>query len=220
MAIVRRFVLPLAVGAGLVALELGLLAFVDTTTRPLDRAGTPFQLRYIAAGTIMSQRLEVAADGFDEIALAGGITAGSRPVALGAQLVELGTAGETIAAVRSATLESAAATTACCAIRFQPIPDSRRRRYRLDLTVGDLNGRQLSLSAVPGPLNGRLTINGRARRAFLIFRTHAAAGTGFGRLRRVPAEKSLGLAVLALIYNAAIAASVASLTTASDPRRA
>ena len=70
----RRFWLALAVFVGLVALELTLLAFVDTTTRPLDRAGKPFQLRNIATGTLITQRLLVAANGFEEVQLDGSIT--------------------------------------------------------------------------------------------------------------------------------------------------
>ena len=216
----RRFRLALTVFAGLVALELTLLTFVETTTRPLERAGAPFQLRAIAAGTVITQRLEVAANGFEEVQLDGSITAGGRPATLNAALVEVDVEGKTHGEVRRATVELAASATTCCGIRFQPIPDSRWRAYRLDLTVGDLGGRQLSLKAAPSPVNGLLTINGRPQVAFLVFRTAAAEGTGFGRLRRAPAGRVFVLTALALMCNAAVAATVHLLTTASDPRPA
>jgi hypothetical protein len=203
--------------AGLVTLELALLAFVDTTTRPLDRSGAPFRLDNIAAGTVITQRLQVGANGFDEIRLDGGITTGDRAAMLHAQLVDI-TEAAIARAVRTTTVEVAPSATECCLIRFQPIADSRWRSYRLDLTVGELGGRRLSLWAAPGTINGQLTINGRPRVAFLVFRTRAEQGTGLGRLRRAPAAKTFALAALALICNAAVAATVGLLTTASDPR--
>lgn len=214
-----RFRLPVMVFAGLVTLELALLAFVDTTTRPLDRAGAPFQLSNIATGTVITQRMQVGANGFNEIRLDGSITVGDRPAVLHAQLVEL-TDGEAAREVRSTTVELSPTSTACCIIHFQPIADSRWRGYRLDLMVGDLSGRGLSLWAIPGTINGQLTINGRPRVAFLKFTTRAEGGTGLGRLRRSPAGKTVTLAVLALICNAAVAATVSLLTTASGPRPA
>ena len=214
-----RFRLPLTVFAGLVALELALLTFVDTTTRPLDRAGAPFQLRNIATGTVITQRLEVAANGLEEVRLDGSVTPGSSPAVLRAQLVEVDPEGAALV-VRSATLELTPSSSECCAIRFEPIPDSRWRSYRLDLVVGDLSGRQLSLWAVPSPINSRLTINGRLQVAFLVFRTKAAEGTGLARLGRQSAGKTFSLAALALICNAAVAAVVQLLITASGPRPA
>lgn len=216
----QRFKLPLLVFAGLVALEVALLTFVDTTTRPLDRAGAPFQLGNIAAGTGITQRLDVGADGFNEVRLDGSITPGERPAMLHARLVEVDTEGAVVREVRAATVELAPSATECCVIRFQPIADSRWRTYRLDVTVGDLNGRQLSLWAVPGPVNGRFTINARPQVAFLLFRAKAAEGTGLGRLRRAPAGKSSTLAALALLCNAAVAATVHLLITAYCPRPA
>ncbi len=179
----RRFRLPVVVFVGLAALELGVLAFVDTTTDPLDRAGKPFQLRNIPSGAAITQRLEVGADGLDEIRLDGEMTPGRGAAVLNAQLVEVEDNGTAVGVVRSASVELAPAATACCVIRFEPIRDSRWRAYRLDVNVGDLNGRQLSLTAVPGPVTGRLTINGRRQTAFLAFRTKAAEGTGLARLR-------------------------------------
>jgi hypothetical protein len=215
---VRRFRLALTVFAGLVALELTLLTFIDTSTRPLERAGAPFQLRNIATGTIITQRLEVAANGFDEVRLDGSITPGGGPAVLRAQLVEVNPESAGLDAVRSATLELAPSSSECCALRFEPIVDSRWRRYRLDLTVGDLRGRQLSLWAVPSPVSSLLTINGRPQGTFLVFRTKAAEGTGLGRLRRESAGKMFSLVALALICNAAVAAAVQLLITASGPR--
>jgi hypothetical protein len=217
---VRRFRLAVAVFAGLVALELTLLKFIDTSTRPLERAGTPFQLRNVASGTAITQRLEVAANGFEEVRLDGSVTPGRSPAVLRAQLVEVDPEGAALHAVRSATLDLAPSSADCCAIRFEPIPDSRWRSYRLDLTVGDLSGRQLSLWAVPSPVSGRLTINGRRQGTFLVFRTKAVDGTGLGRLRRGSVGKTFSLAALALICNAAVAAAVHLLTTASGPRPA
>jgi len=217
---VRRFRLALTVFAGLVALELTLLAFVDTSTRPLQPAGAPFQLRNVASGTAVTQRLEVAANGLEEVQLDGSVTPGGGPAVLRAQLVEVNPEGAALAVVRSATLELTPSSSECCAIRFEPITDSRWRSYRLDLTVGELSGRQLSLWARPSPVNGRLTINGRPQVTFLVFRTKAAEGTGLGRLRRVSAGKTFLLAALALICNAAVAAAVHLLITASGPRPA
>jgi hypothetical protein len=191
---------------GLAALELGVLAFVDTTTDPLDRAGKPFHLRNIPSGAAITQRLEVGADGLDEIRLDGEMTPGRGPAVLNAQLVEVEDNGTAVGVVRSASVELAPAATACCVISFEPIRDSRWRAYRLDVNVGDLNGRQLTLSAVPGPVTGRLTINGRRQTAFLVFRTTAAEGTGLARLRMTSPRRILMLVALALIYNAAIAA--------------
>jgi hypothetical protein len=205
---------------GLAALELGILAFVDTTTDPLDRAGKPFQLRNISSGAAITQRLEVGADGLDEIRLDGEMTPGRGPAVLNAQLVEVEDNGTAVGVVRSARVELAPAATACCVITFEPIRDSRWRAYRLDVNVGDLNGRQLTLSAVPGPVTGRLTINGRRQTAFLVFRTKAAEGTGLARLRMTSPRRILTLVALALIYNGAIAAVIYLLTTASDLRRA
>ena len=105
------------------------------------------------------------------------------PAVLNAQLVEVEDNGTAVGVVRSARVELAPAATACCVIRFEPIRDSRWRAYRLDVNVGDLDGRQLTLWAVPGPVTGRLTINGRRQTAFLVFRTKAAEGTGLARLR-------------------------------------
>jgi hypothetical protein len=201
----------------LVTLELGLLVFVDTTTRPLDRAGATFRLDNIAEGTVMTQGLQVGANGFDVIRLDGGISSGERAARLRALLVDV-TEASAAHEVRSTTVEVAPSATACCDIRFEPIADSRWRTYRLDLTVGDLGGRRLSLWAVPGTINGLLTINRRPRVAFLVFRTGAQDGTGLARLRRVPATKSVVLAALALMGNAAVATIVGLLITASDPR--
>ena len=203
--------------AALVTLELALLALVDTTTRPLDRAGASFQLDNIAAGTVMTQRLQVGANGFNEIRLDGGITAGDRAAMLRAEIVDV-TEESAAREVRNVTIEIAPSATECCTIRFQAIPESRWRNYRLDLTVGDLGGRRLSLWAVPGTINGLLTINGRSRVAFLVFGTRAQEGTGLERLRRAPAAKTLALAALALVCNAAVAAALGLLTTASDLR--
>jgi hypothetical protein len=217
---VKRIRLALTVFAGLVALELMLLTFVDTTTRPLEPAGAQFQLRDIAAGTLLAQRLEVAANGFEEVRLDGSITPGNTSALLRAQLVEVNAEGTTLDVVRKATIELAPSSSECCAIRFETIPDSRWRSYRLDLAVGDLNGRQLSLRAVPSPVGGLLTINGRPRRLHLAFRTKAMEGTGFGRLRRASAGRMFSLAALALLCNAGVAAMAHLLTTASDPRPA
>jgi len=189
-------------------LELAVLAFLDTTTDPLDRTGRPFQLHNIPSGAAIAQRLEVAADGLDEIRLDGEMTPGRGPAVLNAQVVEVEDNGAAIGVVRSARIELAPAATACCVIRFEPIRDSRWRAYRLDLNVGDLNGRSLTLSAVPGPVTGRLTINGRRQAAFLVFRTKAAVGTGLARLRMTSPRRSLTLVALALVYNAVIAAAV------------
>ena len=212
--------LPLVVFAGLSVLELALLMFVDTSARPLERSGTPFQLRNIAAGTVISQRLEVAADGFDEVRLNGSVTPGGGPAVLRAQLDQLDASGATVGMVRSATLELQPSASECCVVRFEPIPDSRWRVYRLNLTVGELRGRQLSLWAAPAPVNGLLMINGRPRAAFLVFRTDAARGTGLARLVRGPAGKTFLLAAMALLCNAAVAAAVHLLTTAPSPRPA
>lgn len=216
----QRFKLPLLVFAGLAVLEVALLTFVDTTTRPLDRAGAPFRLDNIAAGTEITQRVDVGADGFNEVRLDGSITPGERPAMLRARLVEVDTSGAVVREIRAATVELAPPAAGCCVIRFQPIADSRWRAYRLDVTVGNLNGRRLSLWAVPGPVNGRLTINGRPQVAFLLFTTKAAEGTGLGRLRRAPPGKSSTLAALALLCNAAVAATVHLLITAYCPRPA
>ena len=216
----RRFRRPAVVFVGLAALELAVLAFVDTTTDPLDRTGRPFQLHNIPSGAAIAQRLEVGADGLDEIRVDGEMTPGRGPAVLNAQLVEVDDNGTAIGVVRNARVELAPAATACCVVRFEPIRDSRWRAYRLDLNVGDLNGRQLTLSAVPGPVTGRLTINGRRQTAFLVFHTKAAEGTGLARLRTTSPRRILTLVALALIYNAAIAAAVHLLATASDPRRA
>jgi hypothetical protein len=218
--LVKRFRLALTVFAGLVALEVAFLTFVDTTTRRLESAGARFQLRDIATGTLLAQRLEVAADGFDEVRLDGSITPGRNPALLHARLVEVNPDGMTLDVVRSTSLELTPFSSECCDIRFEPIPDSRWRHYRLDLAVGDLSGRRLSLWAVPSPIGGRLTINERPQGTYLVFRTKATEGTGFGRLRRASAGKMLSLAVLALICNASVAAMVHLLTTASDPRPA
>ena len=215
-----RFRLAATVFAGLVALESILLTLVDTSTMPLQRAGAPFRLSNIASGTSITQRLEVAANGFEEVRLDGSVTPGSGPATLRAQVVEVNPEGETLRSVRSAALELAPSSSECCTIRFEPIPDSRWRSYRLDLTVGALNGRQVSLWAVPSPVNGRLTVNGRPQVTFLVFRTKAAEGTGLGRLRRGSAGKAFLLAALALICNAAVAAAVHLLITASGPRPA
>ena len=215
-----RVRLPLTVFAGLLVLELALLTFVDTSTRLFERAGEPFQLRNIATGTVISQRLEVAADGFEEVRLDGSVTSGGSPAVLRAQIDELNAEGAAIGMVRAATVELQPSASECCVVRFQPIPDSRFRVYRLNLTVGELNGRQLSLWAAPAPVNGLLTINGRPQAAFLVFRTDAEQGTGLGRLTHSSAAKSFLLAALALLCNAAVAAVVHLLTTASDPRPA
>jgi hypothetical protein len=215
-----RLRLPFAVFIGLVAMECGLLAFVDTTTRPLDRAGRPFQLTNIAAGTVITQRLEVGADGFDEIRLDGGITPGTGVAALGAELFEVDDRGTPTKMVRRSDVEIPPAATTCCLIRFAPIADSRWRMYRVDLTVRELNGRQLSLRAVPGPVNGRFAINGRFKTAFLVFSTRATQGTGLARLRSTAAGRSLLLVTLLLFSNGLIAVLVRLLVSASDPRHA
>ena len=206
--------------AGLAVLELALLTFVDTSTRPLERAGEPFQLRNIATGTVLTQRFEVAADGFEQIRLDGSVTPGGSPVVLRAQLDELNAGGATPGMIRTAAVELRPSASECCVVQFQPIPDSRWRAYRLELTVGELNGRQLSLWAAPAPVNGLLTINGRPQAAFLVFRTAADRGTGLGRLTHGSAGRTFLLAAMALLCNAAVAAVVYLLTTASDPRPA
>jgi hypothetical protein len=187
---------------------LAVLAFVDTTTDPLDRTGKPFQLRNIPSGAAITQRLEVGSDGLDEIRLDGEMTPGRGPGVLNAQLVEVEDNGTAIGVVRSAKVELAPGATVCCVIRFEPIRDSRWRAYRLDVNVGELNGRQLTLSAVRGRSTGRLTINGHPQTAFLLFRTKATEGTGWARLRMTSAGRRLTLMALALIYNAVIAAAV------------
>ena len=212
--------LPLTVFGGLLVLELALLAFVDTSTYPLEKAGEPFQLRNIATGTVITQRLNVAADGLEEVRLSGSVTSGAGPALLRAQLEELNAAGATIGMVRVATVELQPSASECCVVRFQPIRDSRWRVYRLDLTVAELNGRQLSLWAAPAPVNGLFTINGRPQAAFLVFRTGADRGTGLGRLTHGSAGHTFLLAAMALLCNAAVAAVVHLLTTASDPRPA
>jgi hypothetical protein len=206
--------------AGLVVLELGLLAFVDRTTAPLERAGRPFLLRDIPAGAVISQRFEVSAHGLDEIRLDGAITAGAGAARLDAQILEVQNDGSVIQVARRAAVDVAPGATGCCLVRFEPVPDSRWKNWRLDLTVGELSGRQLSLWAVPGPVNGRLTINGRRQTAFLVFATGASEGTGLGRLRAGSAGKIAMLAMLALLYNAIVAAAVAMLASASDLRPA
>lgn len=205
---------------GLVILELGLLMFVDTSTRRFERSGEPFQLRNIATGTVISQRLDVAADGFEEVRLDGSVTSGGRAAVLLAQLDQLNADGSVSSTVRSATVELEPSVSECCVVRFKPIPDSRWREYRLNLTVGELNGRQLSLRAAPAPVNGLLTINGRPQAAFLVFRTAAEHGTGLARLTHGSAGKTMLLAAMALLCNAAVAAAIHLLTTASDPRPA
>jgi hypothetical protein len=186
---VRQFRLALIVFAGLVALELTLLTFVDTTTQRLQRAGGSFQLSNIATGTLIAQRLEVAANGFEEVRLEWQRhdLAAVRAV-LRAQLVEVTPDGTALDAVRSATLEIMPSSSDCCALRFEPIPDSRWRSYRLDLGVGELSGRQLSLWAAPSPVNGRLTINGRPQRTLLGFSYESGGGApvsaGCGARRR------------------------------------
>jgi len=212
--------LPLTVFVGLVALEFGLLAFVETTTRPLERDGRPFHLTNIAVGTVISQRLEVAADGFNEIRLDGRITPGSGVATLRVELVEVDDQGRPTRVVRESLVEISPRTETCCVIRFAPVPESRWRKYRVDITVGELNGRQLSLWAAPAPVNGRLALNGRFRRAFLLFSTRAAQGTGFARLRAASSGRSLVFVMLLLFNNGMIAMLTHRLVSASDLRHA
>jgi hypothetical protein len=206
--------------SGLAILELGLLMFVDTSTRRFERAGEPFQLRNIATGTVMSQRLEVAADGLEEVRLDGSVTPGVGSAVLRAQIDELNANGSVSGTVRSATVELEPSASDCCVVRFEPIQDSRWRVYRLTLTVGELSGRQLSLRAAPAPVNGLLMINGRPQAAFLLFHTGAARGTGLARLTHGSPGEAVLLAAMALLCNAAVAAAIHLLTTASDPRPA
>jgi hypothetical protein len=215
----RRLTVALAVFAGLIVLELVLLAFVETTTRPLDRTGEPFRLDNVAPGTAITQRLEVNADGFDGVHLEGTVTPGVAPALLHAEIVELD--DQRARVVRTSSVQVPASSTDCCTFRFEPVADSRFRAYRLDVMVGDLNGRQLSLRAAPGPVNGRFAINGRFQRAFLLFTTSARLGTGLDRLSVEPASKTMTLAWLALFYNAAVVVLMQQLlVSASDPRRA
>jgi hypothetical protein len=204
--------------AALAIVELALLTCVDTSTRPLERAGEPFQLRNIAPGTVISQRLEVAADGLEKVRLDGSVTRGSARAVLRAQIDELDAVGATIGTVRSVAVELEPSASKCCVVPFAPIQDSRWRVYRLRLTVGELNGRQLSLRAAPAPVNGLLMINGRPQAAFLIFRTEASRGTGLGRLTHGSVGRSVLLTAMALLCNAAVAAAIHLLTTASEPR--
>ena len=206
--------------AGLAVLELALLMVVDTSTRPFEGAGGPFQLSNIAAGTVISQRFEVAADGFEEVRLDGSVTSGSSRAVLRAEIDELNADGSVNGTVRRATVELEPSASDCCVVRFEPIPDSRWRVYRLNLTVDGLNGRQLSLRAAPAQVNGLMTINGRPRTAFLVFRTEATRGTGLGRLAHSSPRKTFLLAAMALLCNAAVAAAFHLLTTAADPRPA
>ena len=55
--------LSVAVFVLLAAFELGLLAFVDTSTPPIERTARPVEIHDIATGTAVAQRFEVRANG-------------------------------------------------------------------------------------------------------------------------------------------------------------
>ena len=214
-----RLGLFVAVFLALTVVEALTVAFVDTSIHPIDRTASPFQVRAVAAGTVFTQRLEVRANGLNEVRLKGGMSAGGRPAVLRGQLVETDLEGATLRVVRTGRVEVAADETRCCAFRFEPVGDSRWGRYRVDLTVEELGGRQLSLWLAPAGSDDSLTINARPRSAFLVFRTFATAGTGAGRLAAAPGRRPL-LVLLALIYNAGVAGALSLLATTWNPRRA
>ena len=214
-----RLALPVAVFLALTVVEALTVVFVDTSIEPIDRTGGPFQVRDVAVGSVFTQRFEVRANGLNEVRLKGGMSAGGRPAVLRAQLLETDPQGATVRVVRTGRVEVAADETACCAFRFESVGASRWRRYRLDLTVEELGGRQLSLWLAPAGSDDSLTINARPRSAFLVFRTFATAGTGVGRLGTAPGRRPL-LVLLVLIYNAGVAGALSFLATAWNPRRA
>jgi hypothetical protein len=186
----------------------------------LDRAGAPFLIDGIASGSTITQRFEVAADGLHEIRLDGRLASGTETVVTTARVLELDGQGQEIALVREARTEILPGQTECCVFQFSRIADARWRFFRMDMAIGDLKGRRLSLWAVPGPVNGRLTLNSHPQRAFLVFETTATEGTLLSRLRPSSITKTSMLIVLALLYNAGIAAIVHAMTIASDPRHA
>src|SRR5687767_3785487 len=141
---VMRPGLAVAVFLALTVVEALTIALVDTSIHPIDRIASPFQIRDVAAGTALTQRLEVRANGLNEVRLKGGMSAGRHPAVLRAQLVETDPQGAPIRVVRTGRVVVAADKTRCCAFRFEPVDASRWRRYRLDLTVDELGGRQLS----------------------------------------------------------------------------
>ena len=141
-------------------------------------------------------------------------------VTIDARLLELDVDGKEVAVVRDTGIDIPPDQTACCLVRFNPVPGARWRFFRLDLTVGDLNGRHLGLRLAPAPVNGRLTLNGRPQRAFLLFEAGAAGGTGLARLRSAPSDTVAALAAAALLINAAIAVLMHLVPTAYDPQRA
>ena len=212
-----RLGLAVAVFLALTVVEALTIALVDTSIHPIDRIAGPFQVRDVAQGTALTQRLEVRANGLNEVRLKGAMSAGRRPAVLGAQLVEIDPQGATVRVVRTGRVVVAADETGCCAFRFEPVAASRWRRYRLELTIDELGGRQLSLWLAPAGSDDSLTINGKPRSAFLVFRTFAAAGTGAGRL--APAPRRPLLVLLALIYNAGVAGTLSLLATAWTSRR-
>jgi hypothetical protein len=209
----------LAVFVALCAGEALMVACVDTSTAPVAAIGRPFHVDNVAPGTVFSQRFEVRADDLNEVRLKGRMSAGDSAAVLRAQVAEIDIKSTAVRVQRTGQVSVPAGQTECCAFRFAPIPDSRWRSYRIDLTVERLGNRQLSLWLVPEESTDRLFINARRKRASLVLGTSASTGTGW---RRLAAGSSwlARLVPLALIYNAAFALMVSVLLTASDPRHA
>ncbi len=189
-------------------------AVLDVVAPDVVRGASPFLIQNIAQGTSASQTFEARSNGLERIRLDGVVTGDGRGV-LDARVVEIWAPGDE-RPLRQAEVELSTAADRCCEIRFAPLRDSARRRYRVEILARELApGQQLSLWALTARDEGGLAINGRTQPANLKFDLGDVAVGPLQGSARVSLAVLMGCFAL---VDASVAYLLFLLLTSSSPR--
>jgi hypothetical protein len=174
----------LALGVLVLAAQVARVAVLTWTAPDLTRGGRSFLIEAVQGETVFSQTFDVRSGGLEairvEVARAGegsiearllGVTSDGSEGQLRAHAIDPGDEDD------------------CCVFRFARIPNSARRRYRLELRVtGTGPDRGPALRAVAANATGGLAINGHPQPSNLIMTVDGA------RMAPLQGARRLGLA--------------------------
>lgn len=176
--------IPLALGALFVAAQVARVAVLAWTVPELTRGGRPFLIEAVQGETVFSQTFDVRSSGLEAIRVE---VAHAREGSIYARL--LGVASDDSEHQLRAHAIDVGDEEDCCLFRFARIPNSARRRYRVELRVtGAGPSRGPAVLAVAATATGGLRINGHPQPSNLVMSVDGA------RVAPLQGARRLGLA--------------------------
>jgi hypothetical protein len=205
--------IALVLGGVFLAAQIARAAILNWTTPELTRGGTPFIVDPGPKGSLFSQTFDIRSGGLQAIRFEAETGAGEPASgAVDARLLVVNADGSEwplrVGRIETTTAED------CCVFRFSRLPDSARRRYRLDLQVaGGEAGGGPALRLAPATDVGGLAINGQPQPANLLLTADGAELAPLRGARRVALS---GVMVAFALFDGTLLYLVYGLVTASD----